>query len=147
MFYQQRNEIDSLQKTTTSSKGYYTHMDCLKALSLSINKAINTDSGQILCKNSLYKECAETKIMFMVVQNPFQTDQAFMIFFDNDFIKAEALARESLEWFEKTNNKNGIENASVNLIFAVFSQSKYDEANTISLKQYEIAEMQMIHPK
>ena len=53
-------------------------------------------------------------------------------YFDNDFVKSEALARESIGWFEKTNNKNGIENTYGNLSFAVFSQSKYDEVYQIA---------------
>ena len=35
-------------------------------------------------------------------------------YFDNDLIKSEALARESIGLFEKTNNKNGIENTYTN---------------------------------
>ena len=58
-------------------------------------------------------------------------------YFDNDLVKSETLARESIGWFEKTINKNGIENAYDNLSFAVFGQSKYDEAYQIAKRQYE----------
>ncbi|MGH2565586.1 MAG: tetratricopeptide repeat protein, partial [Ginsengibacter sp.] len=59
-------------------------------------------------------------------------------FFDNDFIKAETLARESIAWYEKTSNKKGIESVDENLSFALFSQSKYDEVSMIALNKYAV---------
>ena len=137
--FTQRNEIDSLQKTLPLLKDT-TRIDCLNALSYQYIRLLIRDSAEYYEKTA-YNESQKLNYVHGIAES-ISNRSGIYDFFDNDFIKAEALARESLEWFEKTNNKNGIENANVNLIFAVFSQSKYDEANTIALKQYEIAKMQ-----
>ena len=46
----------------------------------------------------------------------------------DDFLQSEKLARESLEWFGRTDNKNGITLAYYALGFALFAQSRFDEA-------------------
>ncbi len=46
----------------------------------------------------------------------------------DDFLQSEKLARESLEWFARTDNKNGITLAYYGLGFALFAQSRFDEA-------------------
>ena len=47
----------------------------------------------------------------------------------NDFPRAEQLARESLAWFDQTENKKGITVAHYVLGFALFAQSHFEEAN------------------
>src|SRR5579859_1420380 len=47
----------------------------------------------------------------------------------NDFPRAEQLGRESLAWFDQTEDKKGITMAHYALGFALFAQSHFDEAN------------------
>jgi len=47
---------------------------------------------------------------------------------DNNFVLAEEQARQSLEWFGRTTNKDNITAAWYSLGFAVFAQSRFDEA-------------------
>ncbi|GGB04484.1 hypothetical protein GCM10011511_29750 [Puia dinghuensis] len=53
----------------------------------------------------------------------------------NDFPRAEQLARESLEWYDQTDDKKGITLAHYVLGFALFAQSRFDEA----LRHYDLA--------
>lgn len=53
----------------------------------------------------------------------------------NDFPRAEQLARESLAWFDQTNDKRGVTVAHYVLGFALFAQSHFDEAN----RHYDLA--------
>ena len=46
----------------------------------------------------------------------------------NDFPRAEQLARESLAWFGRTDNKYGVTLAYYALGFSLFAQSRFDEA-------------------
>ncbi len=46
----------------------------------------------------------------------------------NDFTQSERLARESLDWFEKTDNKYAVTLAYYTLGFSLFAQSRFDEA-------------------
>jgi tetratricopeptide (TPR) repeat protein len=47
----------------------------------------------------------------------------------NDFPRGEQLGRESLAWFDQTDDKRGITVAHYVLGFALFAQSHFDEAN------------------
>jgi tetratricopeptide (TPR) repeat protein len=47
---------------------------------------------------------------------------------NDEFVRSEKLARESLEWFAKTDNKYGITLAYYTLGFSLFAQSHFDEA-------------------
>src|SRR6186713_441300 len=53
---------------------------------------------------------------------------AYTVYYLNDFILAEQQARQSLDWFGRTNNKDFITVAWYDLGFAVFAQSRFDEA-------------------
>ena len=55
--------------------------------------------------------------------------QAFIVnAHTNDFRRSEQLARESLSWFEKTDDKYSITLAYYALGFSLFAQSRFDEA-------------------
>ena len=64
--------------------------------------------------------------------------------FHNDFMRqyaeAEKLARESLEWFERTGNKREIEVSFYQVGINLFNQYKYDEALTYLDQSYSWAE-------
>jgi tetratricopeptide (TPR) repeat protein len=53
----------------------------------------------------------------------------------NDFPRAEQLARESLAWFDQTDDKHGVTVAHYVLGFALFAQSHFEEAN----RHYDLA--------
>ncbi len=57
--------------------------------------------------------------------------------FENNFLKEEELAKESLHFFDKTSNKKNIEILYDQLAFARFAQSFYDEAIGYLQKEYE----------
>lgn len=59
--------------------------------------------------------------------------------FDDDFIKSELLAKASLQWFEKTPDKSGIDTLYNHLIYTVFAQSRFDEALHYARQQYNVA--------
>ena len=58
--------------------------------------------------------------------------------FDDDFIKSEKLARESLYWYEKTDNKVGLNDVYYELIYTTHSQSRFYEAIEFSKKKYDL---------
>ena len=55
----------------------------------------------------------------------------------NDFTRSEQLARESLDWFGRTDDKHAITLAYYSLGFSLFAQSRFDEA----LHNYEQAQV------
>lgn len=57
--------------------------------------------------------------------------------FENDFHREEVLAKESLQWFDKTPNKKNIGILYDQLAFARFAQSHYNEAIGYLQKEYE----------
>ncbi|MEJ7738292.1 MAG: histidine kinase [Chitinophagaceae bacterium] len=59
--------------------------------------------------------------------------------FDDEFIKSELLGKESLQWFEKTPDKSGIDTLYNHLIYTVFAQSRFDEALDYTRKKYALA--------
>jgi len=56
--------------------------------------------------------------------------------FDDDFRKAEQDAKTSLDWYERTNNKEGIIQAYFYAQYATFAQSKFEEALAFAQKRY-----------
>ena len=59
--------------------------------------------------------------------------------FDDDLVLTETLAKESLKWFEKTWNKDGIYDVYHELMFSIFGQSRFDEAMVYAQKKYGLA--------
>ena len=55
--------------------------------------------------------------------------------FNDDFIQAEARAREALKWYENTPNQQGIEVVYDQLWNTLHAQSRYDEAINYVLKK------------
>ena len=132
--FSQRHEIDSLQKILPSLKDT-SRIDCMNALSFQYIRLLIRDSAEYF-EALAYNESKALGYIYGIAVSVTNQSSIFE-YFDNDLIKSEALARESIGWFEKTNNKSGIENTYGNLLFAVFGQSKYDEAYQIAKWQYE----------
>ncbi len=59
----------------------------------------------------------------------------------NDFIQQEKLAREALYWFDRTRNKEYCTRAYTQLGFALYAQSRFDEADQYLQKSYDHAIM------
>ena len=132
--FAQRPEIDSLQKILPSLKDT-SRIDCMNALSSQYIRLLVRDSAEYF-ETLAYKESKALGYIHGIAVSVTNQSGIFE-YFDNDLIKSEALARESIGWFEKTNNKNGIENTYNNLSFAAFGQSKYDETYQIAKWKYE----------
>ena len=130
----QRHQIDSLQKILPSLKDT-SGIDCMNELSFQYTRLLVRDSAEYF--EALANKESKAIGYIHGIAESVSNQSGIFEYFDNDFVRSEALARESIGWFEKTNNKNGIENAYKNLLFAVFSQSKYDEAYQIAERQYE----------
>jgi len=137
--FAQRDKIDSLQKILPALKDT-SRIDCMNALSFQYIRLLVRDSAEYF-EAIANKESKALGYIHGIAESVSNQSGIFE-YFDNDFIKAEVLARESLEWFKKTSNKNGINETNSNLWFAVFAQSKYDDAYSIALKQYEIFKAQ-----
>lgn len=132
--FAQRKEIDSLKKIFPALKDS-SRIDCMNALSFQYIRLLIRDSSEYFQQKS-YLESKKLNYIHGIAESVSNQSGIFE-YFDNDFVKSETLARESMGWFEKTINKNGIENAYHNLSFAVFSQSKYDEIYQIAKRRYE----------
>ncbi|MEP6728062.1 MAG: histidine kinase [Bacteroidota bacterium] len=57
--------------------------------------------------------------------------------FDDNFVESEIFSRQSLEWYDKTSNKKGIYDAWSELVYALRSQSRFEEAIYYTQKMYE----------
>ena len=132
--FAQRETIDSLKKILPLLKDT-SRIDCINELSFQYTRLLIRDSAEYF-ESLAYKESEKINYVHGIAEAV--TNQSGIIeYFDNDFIQGEALARRSLALFEKTNNKRGIENTTINLFFSLFAQSKYDEAYIIALKKCE----------
>ncbi|MGN6532006.1 MAG: tetratricopeptide repeat-containing sensor histidine kinase [Ginsengibacter sp.] len=134
--FAQREEIDSLRKILPALKDS-ARIDGMNALSYQYIRLLIRDSAEYFQQ----KSSLESKKLNYIhgIAESVSNQSGIIEYFDNDFVKSETLARESIDLFEKTNNKNGIENAYNNLSFAVFSESKYDETYQIAKRRYEKA--------
>ncbi len=107
----------------------------MNALSYQYIRLLIRDSSEYFQQRS-YLESKKLNYIHGIAES-ISNQSGIFEYFDNDLVKSETLARESIGWFEKTINKNGIENAYDNLSFAIFGQSKYDEVYQIAKGRYE----------
>ncbi len=69
------------------------------------------------------------------------SNQAYIaMYFDNDYVEEEKLATESINWFNKTDNKEGLDDAGIHLSEAWYGQSKFDKSLEADTKYYLAAE-------
>ena len=59
--------------------------------------------------------------------------------FADDLVTAEKLGKESLSFFEKSDNKIGIDEVYFELMFSIFGQTRYDESLYYAQKRYDWA--------
>ena len=127
----QLKEIDSLIKILPSAQDT-TRVNCLNELSFQYTRILKKDSAEYF-ETAAYALTKQLNYLHGIAESI--SNQAFIAeYFYNDFIKSEKLARESIRWFSETGNKKGMDRAYDKLWFALFSESKYDEA-------YQIDEM------
>ena len=130
----QTKQIDSL-KNILPSLHDSSRVDCLNELSFNYTETPERDSAEYYA--SLAYEEAKNLNYIHGIASSISRKSRIAKHFDDDFVKSEALARESLNWYEKTTNKEGIEKVYDELWYSVFAQSKYDEAFKYAKKKYE----------
>jgi tetratricopeptide (TPR) repeat protein len=130
----QRNEIDSLRKILPHLHDS-SQINCLNALSFQYVRLLKRDSAEYFQTLALKESRAQYNIQG--IATAINNKSSICNYFDNDFLRSEALARESISWFEKAGNKEGIEDAENNLFFSLMAQSKFGEAYQIKKRQYD----------
>lgn len=130
----QREKIDSLQKVlrtlTDSSK-----VDCLNELSREYVQQGKKDSAGYYAESAIQESKKINYIHGIAVA--FNRKARLVKHFDDDFIQAEKLGKESLSWFEKTANKEGITDTYHELAVSMHAQGRFEETAAYNLKLYE----------
>ena len=119
----QREKIDSLQKILPSLHDS-ARTDCLNALSTAYLE-VNRDSMSYYAE-SAYADAL--KIIYIRGIAQAAANRSNVEFHSNDITAGERLARESLDWDQKTPDKKGLADAYLNLGYSMFSQSFFPEA-------------------
>ena len=127
---------DSLKKILRVAKDT-NQIDCLNALSYAYILLEKKDSAEYYATHAS-EQAKKLNYIHGIAVSLSQKSQIAK-HFDDDFIKSETLARESLYWYERTGNKEGINSLYDYLIFTVFAQSRFDEAIDYTEKKYAIA--------
>jgi len=130
----QKEPTDSLKKKLLPLRDT-ARIDCLNELGFQYIKFSKKDSAEHYALLA-YEESKKLNYIHGIAES-FSCKSRIAKHFDDDFIKSEALGRESLHWYEKTNNKKGIETVYDELWYAFFAESKYDEAYKYAEKKYE----------
>lgn len=132
--FAQMGSIDSLQKRLFHLKDS-ARIDCLNDISYGYIEAENKDSADYFAGAAFDEAKRSGYINGMAVS---LTHQArIKKHFDDDFAATESLARQSLEWYRKTPNTKGIYEAYAEIVYAVRSQSRFNEAIEYTQKMYE----------
>jgi tetratricopeptide (TPR) repeat protein len=131
---QQENhlKIDSMIKVLPSLNDS-ARVDCLNALFLPYKRTGKNDSA-VFYTTQAYNEAKKIKYIRGIAE-ALSNKAATESFFNGNCPAGEKLAREALDWYEKTPNKGGIAWAYYNLGWTLCSQSFFQEAN----KNYEKA--------
>ncbi|HZE84960.1 MAG TPA: histidine kinase [Puia sp.] len=130
----QGREIDSLKRVLPSLQDT-ARIDCLNSLAFQYISAEKKDSAE---HYAAWAYPVSKKLNYIHGMAEYFFCKAEIVkHFEDDFPKAEALAKESLRWYERTNNKEGIWDLYTALAFYVFSESKYDEAERYGMLIYE----------
>jgi tetratricopeptide (TPR) repeat protein len=132
----QIREIDSLKKILPSLKGN-ARIECLNELSREYIESEKKDSASYYTTLAYNEAKQSNYIHGIAVSLSLQSQIAKH--FDDDFIKSEILGKESLQWYERTPNKEGIDKLYFYLFYTVFSQSRFDEAIGYAGKRYAFA--------
>ncbi len=132
-----QNEAAATLNQTLHSLRDSARIDCLNQLSYHYITTEKKDSA-IYYALLGYQEAKNTNYIHGLAISLSRQSQIAK-HFDDDFIKSEQLGRASLQWFEKTPNKSGIDTLYGHLIYTVFAQSRFDEALDYARKNLSIA--------
>jgi tetratricopeptide (TPR) repeat protein len=128
--------VDSLKKILSVANDT-NQIDCLNALSAAYILLEKKDSAEHYATQAGDKAKKLKYIHGLAVSLSRQSQIAKH--FDDDFIKSEILGRESLYWYERTGNKEGINTVYDYLAFSTFAQSRFNEAAYYIEKKYALA--------
>lgn len=131
----QSKEIDSLKKILTSVTDT-ARIDCLNNLSYAYVLLEKKDSAQYFV-NLAYKEAKKISYPHGIAVSLIRKAR-IVKHFDDDFKQSESLARQSLDWYKKTGNKQLLDAVYFELIYALHSQSRFTEALEFVNKRYEL---------
>lgn len=124
-FSQSRN-IDSLQNVLPSLKDT-ARIDCL--IEISIQYLFKPDNDSALYSANLAYEKSKKLNYIHGIAESFCPKAAVQNHQYKNYPEMERLARESLKWFERTNNKKAIEISYWQVGAALFYQYEYEEAS------------------
>lgn len=130
----QRERIDSLKKILPALKDS-ARIDCFNELSREYVQKERKDSAIYFAGLAMQESKKINYIHGIAVTLARQA--RIVKHFDDDFIQSEKLGKESLNWFEKTANKEGITDTYHELIKSFHAQSRFEETATYNLKLYE----------
>ena len=131
--FAQTKQIDSLKNILPLLKDT-SRIDCLNELSFQYTRLLIRDSAEYF-ESVAYNEAEKINYVHGVAES-ISNQSGIVEYFDNDFPKSEMLANQSIGLFKKTSNKKGIEKTYNNLLFAIFSESKFDEAFPVAVWLY-----------
>ncbi len=131
--YVPKQKIDSLRRILPLLKDT-ARIDCLNELSYQYTVSDKKDSAEDYVTIA-YQEAKKLNYVHGIAVYFFCKSQMARHFYD-DFIESEALGKESLRWYERTGNKEGMANTYYLLCAAAFAQSKFEEAIGYSEKRF-----------
>ena len=126
--------LDSLKKQLPLLRDSM-RIDCLNRMSAAYTDNLEKDGAEHTAKLA-YEESEKLHYIHGIAM-ALAEKSLIAWYFYNDFGSMELLARTALGWYEKTNNKEGMDLAYNTLTFSLFSQSKYDEDYSYALEKYE----------
>lgn len=129
-----KDHTDSLKKLLLVIRDS-ARVDCLNELSEQYILASDKDSAEYYAE-AAFLEAKKINYIHGIAESYGRKSRIAKHFFDN-FIGSESLAKESLFWYEKTSNKKDIEKVFAELWYALFAQSKFDEAYKYAQKELE----------
>lgn len=134
--FSQGKEIDSLTRCLALVKDSI-RVNCLNQLGALYLLAEKKDSANYFAEKA-GEEAKQLNFAYGIAQSLALKAQ-ILKHFDDDFARSEQLAKESLSWFEKTNNKEGIDVVYFYLAYNALAQSKFPEAIDYAKKNYAFA--------
>jgi LytS/YehU family sensor histidine kinase len=132
--FAQREKIDSLKKVLTSLKDT-ARIDCFNNLSLGYVQLEKKDSANYFAMLAYQQSNQVNYLHGMAIA--LARKARIVKHFDNDCAASEKLVRASLNYFNSTGNKEGINGAYHEMIYALQCQSRFEEAAEYNMKQLE----------
>ena len=132
----QQNGIDSLKQILPDLNDTG-RIDCLNKLSSAFVFVEKEDSAGHYA-NLAYNESKKINYVHGIAVSYIRKARIAKHFAD-DFILSERLAQQSLMWYEKTANKEGLFDVYYELFYAVVPQSRFAEGAEYANKMYELS--------